>query len=695
MTDATYNALTIKIYAGLSVTIRPDPAELLAGAQDIKISTIFPYGLYGPASFVVPTDDITRKYSWVGGDRVVIENSQTIVWEGWLGDIELITDANRSAFVVNCDGQWGANLGRQTLSKPWADNRLSMWKPSEADQFKQFNTYDRNNALLAMPIDGVEYISGHQVVMGTYSAPTGETVKRLTFDYDFSETALWPVFRAKHNDAPLGANTFTDLDNAIDDDDTTYSTVTITSDDYIYIGMTEPFTNGNMFLKVNMGAVVNANAATLSCTYSKLDSNTHGDDAWVTLSIVDGTASGGATFAQDGNISFTVPPKWGKRTVDSNSAYWLRLQPSANLTASIRFISLEWGQSQAWKLALYNSTAAGDDWSVTSDGSGSVDETLGTADSDPYFYFASQARQEGVANGSVRGEISNLIVYTETGSITVSAVVLDVHGYVNFINSDTSNISTANTLSIEPFITEGPGGHETLSSILERAVGYGDSSQNSWNVYLKHSETALSPSGRPVLALEQYPALSDFDYAITIDEENLDGSFNVVQDNGRIANWIVVVYQDIVSGETLSITPDDNSSLQDADSIVAYRYRYYVLDVGTADSTTAVGFGRRYLSEYKDPKFYVSGPIVVKGYIRAKNGQAVPAANIVAGKRLRIENFLHDLTPTDDAGLTAIITETNYNDSNQTCSISLGLQDDAGVLIGRLFKGLNLGNVAT
>jgi len=54
--------------------------------------------------------------------------------------------------------------------------------------------------------------------------------------------------------------------------------------------------------------------------------------AWVALTITDGTASGGATLAVDGNITFTIPVEWS-RGCDADSAkyidtslYWVRLK---------------------------------------------------------------------------------------------------------------------------------------------------------------------------------------------------------------------------------------------------------------------------------------------------------------------------------------------------------------------------------
>lgn len=675
--DSSYNSLTVKVYQGLSTTLRPDLAKELLLIQDVQISTVFPYGLYGPASFFIPRDDLSRKWSFRAGDRVSIENGQTIVWEGVWGDTEITARSDMMGLLVNCNGGWGGLMDRQRLNKRWADSRLDEFKPTTNFELDKFDFSDNGDRLNVEPDDEVTYLSGDKIELGFYQMPTGETVKRMTFNYDLQETALISPYGAKYNNAPGGANTFDDMDEALDDDTSTFYTVTITSDDYLYIGTNKVY-DETMFIRVDMGAVVNSNTASLVAEYSQ------GGGTWASLSITDGTLNGLATLGQDGDIDFTSPDDWDKERVDSRSCYWVRLSPSANLTANIRIKELRFGQDQAWKLALWNNTDSSDEWSVNSSGSGSADITFGVADDNPGFYFVSEANQTGIGNGSVYGRLSSIIVYSETGSITVNAVIIDVHGYANDLNSDTKFLS-GNTLSIEPFTTED---YESLASIMERVIAYGDSSNNSWNVYLKHSEEAATPDGKPVLAIEQYPALTDYDYRIRIDDEILTGDISVVQDNSNIVNYVIVQYVNITNDDTEFITPDDNAALTDSDSVTEYGERHAVVDAGTADSTTALNFGKRYLAEHKDPKFYVNGPITVTGYIENKERQPVPAANIQAGKRIRVDNFLYDLSSASDSGLTAIITETQYNDNSQTCSMSLGIQNDAGLMMARSFTDL-------
>ncbi len=77
------------------------------------------------------------------------------------------------------------------------------------------------------------------------------------------------------------------------------SLATLANGGAIYFGSHVPFRG----LAVDMSAAVNVNASTLAAHYWN-------GTAWVTLAPTDGTASAGATFAQDGNITWTVPTAW-------------------------------------------------------------------------------------------------------------------------------------------------------------------------------------------------------------------------------------------------------------------------------------------------------------------------------------------------------------------------------------------------
>ena len=77
----------------------------------------------------------------------------------------------------------------------------------------------------------------------------------------------------------------------------------------------------------------------------------------------------------------------------------------------------------------------------------------------------------------------------------------------------------------------------------------------------------------------------------------------------------------------------------------------------------------------------------VGGYIGAKSGQVVPSSQIRAGKRVKIENYLQDLSGT---GLTFLISMIECDDRSETVAISTGLPDNLAVFLARISAGLKL-----
>jgi hypothetical protein len=337
---------------------------------------------------------------------------------------------------------------------------------------------------------------------------------------------------------------------------------------------------------------------------------------------------------------------------------------------------------QEWEIKVYDPVGAADVWSVTADGTGSQDVTLGTPRQYLDFEFKSKANRQMPPDRELFfGEVSNVVMYSETGNIYLEEIAKDIRAQVSNLNSDETNIDS-NSLSLVPFLTNGP---ETTASILQRAATYGDASFNQWDAYLLPSDDAASPDGKPVLAVEQYPALTDYDYSIRVDEENVLPPLEIDQDVDDIVNWVSVVYRNDENNRKVVITPDDDANLKDTDSIAAWGERHLPrpLNAGQATVAMAKNLARRVLNARKDPRFYVSGPIRVVGYIRAKDGQQVPCSKIRAGKRIRIENFLEDLAGTTDAGLTFIITSTRYDDSRETCLISTGIPDELSAFLAQ------------
>lgn len=105
---------------------------------------------------------------------------------------------------------------------------------------------------------------------------------------------------------------------------------------YLYVGAIRPFA----------GLDVDMEAGTVNGTASVLSGYYWNGTAWANASITDGTASGGATFAQDGDITWSVPSAWKKTSLmeagDTRQGYpwlgtplyWMRFQVSAALDSS-------------------------------------------------------------------------------------------------------------------------------------------------------------------------------------------------------------------------------------------------------------------------------------------------------------------------------------------------------------------------
>lgn len=136
------------------------------------------------------------------------------------------------------------------------------------------------------------------------------------------------------------------LSDELQDDDTTVALVlnsfdTAANGDYIYIGSHIPFAG----VRVD-GTNFNSNASTLTVNYWN-------GRSWVSISATDGTASAGATFAQDGSVTWTVPTQWASSSLnstgDSNyqvspydtSQYWTRWEVSAALDATVNVLRMQ------------------------------------------------------------------------------------------------------------------------------------------------------------------------------------------------------------------------------------------------------------------------------------------------------------------------------------------------------------------
>ena len=179
--------------------------------------------------------------------------------------------------------------------------------------------------------------------------------------------------------------------------------------------------------------------------------------------------------------------------------------------------------AQAWKVAFVSDPDGSptEEWVVSADSTGSQDFTLGDQSLAVEIILTSLATQTVPADNSVYAEITNLTVYSETGAIDLTEIAKDVRAEFTDLSSDETEIDS-NTLSLVPFIADR---FPTAADILIEAASYGDSSQNRWAVGVLASE--FTSDNKPLLFVEQYPVLTDYDYAVRLDEETLVPPFDL------------------------------------------------------------------------------------------------------------------------------------------------------------------------
>lgn len=369
---------------------------------------------------------------------------------------------------------------------------------------------------------------------------------------------------------------------------------------------------------------------------------------------------------------------------------WHRLvhqQPTGETTKRVKcsFALQEGGQ--AWWLFLQNLSDATYIINRTTSGTATVDSTLATPCNRMFLGLFSQAAQTPTSDGTYYAQIDDaisgataLMVYSESSSINATEVFKDVRAMVSELSSDESMIDTTLTATVEPFITQG---REALSSILARIASFGTPTYGAIGYGIK--DGTQSSDGKPILFAEPWPALTDYEYEIAFSDKQLGDTLEVVRDYAGIVNWVVVEYQD-GTNKTITLTPDDDANLKDQTSIDAYgeRHASQPLRVGNATQAVAVAHARRYLAAKKDPQVYVSGSIAYRGTMRGKNGQVTPVANVMAGERCKIVDFIADVIDVASAGMTAVITSAEYSDvGGGTVRLSFGVPDNLAIMLAR------------
>lgn len=660
-----FNQLDIHIYEPLSLDERQDTSGALNNAVIMGFDTFYPGGLFGTAKLMIPMK-ITTPFTWRGGDRVEIMNALDTVWEGEISFIGFLVRGKADQWIVlELVGFWGRLLGRKSIDKRWADSRFTeeAWPINRNASGYELANINREGRLRFEPKNVLW--RNDEVFALVYTMPTGDTIKRVKITEELRELSVASPVMAKHY-----SGTYFDMDDAIDGDPSTGNSRILAASDYLYILCPYPTVTG---IEFDLGTSVNNNTAGMVVQFWD-------GENWVSVTgLSDTTLLSGATLGQDGLMVWTAPETIARISIDGVSGYGIRMSPT-NALDSVGFREIIVQGQQQWEMRLVDYVGATTIWSRTTTGSAAEDDTLGTPRQALELELTAKAQQVADFN-SEDGYFAKgtaVVVYSELGSINLTEIAGDIVDIFDDINDDKTRIDS-NSLTLEPFITEG---REFATDVLLRAAKYGDSSANSWAVYLLPSSESKDPNGEPVLGVSQYLPLSDYDYSIRMDDKNLIQPFQLSIDYDYIANWIVVEYTDEEGNKAMQ-TPAEVSALRDDDSMSLYNRRDLIVDAGETGILGALDFGYRVLAIRKDPRFIITGPIKVQGYIKSKDGLRIPCSKIRAGSRIRIEDFMEDIAGETDAGLTFLITKTNYSHKKETCSISTGLPDDFAVFMAQ------------
>jgi hypothetical protein len=338
---------------------------------------------------------------------------------------------------------------------------------------------------------------------------------------------------------------------------------------------------------------------------------------------------------------------------------------------TIKKITYDYNQAGGdFKLIFYDPSATnGDHVIVNGGGSGTGGSyTLTTPVQRMQLRFVATAANTPANDGSVYGEIFNVRVYSETSAINMEEIFKNVAGMVTSLSSDTRLIQAAGTaLALDPYVADD---WPATADVLEEAASFGDGDGNTWGFGVRCSELAGTPDGKPLLFLEQRPALTDYDYVVRAGDENVMGPVQLYQeDSEEVFNWIIAQRRD-ERGRVQFTTPDDDATLKDTDSIAAYDEQDYVFDAGSVSEAAAIARGVRFLAMRKDALWKLRSPLRVRGYIRHKlSGLMIPASEIEPGMRVKFEDFV-------DEDVVLLISMTRYAHDGQVCTITAGPLED-------------------
>jgi len=335
--------------------------------------------------------------------------------------------------------------------------------------------------------------------------------------------------------------------------------------------------------------------------------------------------------------------------------------------------------AQAWELMLYDQDNSASLFSTASSGSGNADITLSASSSGSLeFRFYSRAAQTPTSS-SIYGKVTNLSMLAENadGNVTTTPTAImqaiTAGAYSGSILSTSTRLIESNTYDLTDIGIVDDGWNRSVAEFMLEVVKLSDDGSK-WNVGVRESE-AVAGETKPILYYEEPPALTDYDYVISIDEDVLAGGFDLVASAMPDDVWsrVWVKFKNTRGQE-------DWNYADSATTRASYLSRQAVAPSDNSVTTLAAAssLAETILATKQKLAYYVGTPVTVKGFIREKSGVRVPASWARAGKRLKIENFLGDFG--DEAvgtGFTFLISQTEYNDNDKTNRLTLGRPDSA------------------
>lgn len=447
------------------------------------------------------------------------------------------------------------------------------------------------------------------------------------------------------------------------------------------------------YLVEGLGYVALANKAYLYHRY--IDRRTQSDISGVWMVKPDLNAADKCTYDQNNRLYWV--PKSASWSASENAGYQYLGNGGGNVSR-VDFTYYLSGCGNNWGLRLTDANRSTTLWSTSTNGSASAACSItlpsGSSAASLYFLFrnASSVALTPATDGSVYGKITDVAVYGEdlqlTYQTTVSNIIKSLVLYLSFysaslFSNNTTLIATNSyDLSSAGFVCDDL--NEPILQIMTRA-GTFSASNFAYSVGVRESE-AVAGGTRPVIYYERQPPITDYEYVVRLGDQNVsDIELVLSADPNELYNRLWVVGQD-TAGKTQWVNDADDSRLISSTSRTAFLSRMEIVSTNQvfASLTAMADYGARFINANKDLKIYMRSPLVVSGTIRKKSGEEIPVSQVRGGQRIKIENFPLDVRAlTDSTDFVFLISRTEYNDTDQTVSISCGTPDDLAVYLAR------------